>query len=144
MEMTKAILILVTGLLFATTAMSQPVAAAEKMAAEATINLYFDGWATSDTTKIGKAMHPTCHLKFYREEKFTDMDRATYLGRFKQTRERDKNLITRIVLLDITSNIASAKTEIITEKDIYTDYFNLIKTGEGWFIVDKVSARTSK
>jgi aldose sugar dehydrogenase len=71
------------------------------------------------------------------------MDRATYLGRFKP-RERDKNLVTRIVLLDITGNIASAKTEIITAKDIYTDYFNLVQTGAGWFIVDKVSTRTAK
>jgi aldose sugar dehydrogenase len=145
MEMKKIILILTTGLLLAASAISQVNAAAEKPAAEATINLYFDGWATGDTTKVGKAMHTTCHLKFYREGKFTDMDRATYLGRFKQPpHERDKNLITRIVLLDITENIASAKAEIITAKDIFTDYFNLIKTGEGWFIVDKVSVKTPK
>lgn len=143
--MRKAILILVTGLLVAASAMSQVIVSAEKPAAEATINLYFDGWATGDTTKVGKAMHASCHLKFYREGKFTDMDRATYLGRFKQPlHERDKNLVTRIVLLDITENIASAKTEIITAKDIFTDYFNLIKTDVGWFIVDKVSVRTSK
>jgi aldose sugar dehydrogenase len=141
MEMIKTTLVLITGLLIARTAMSQP--AADKTAAEATINLYFDGWGTGDTTKVGKAMHATCHLKFYRDGQFTDMDRATYLGRFKP-RERDKNLVTRIVLLDITGNIASAKTEIITAKDIYTDYFNLVQTGEGWFIVDKVSTRTAK
>jgi aldose sugar dehydrogenase len=145
MEMRKAILILITGLLVAASAMSQPIVPTEKAAAEATINLYFDGWATGDTAKVGKAMHESCHLKFYREGKFTDMDRATYLGRFKQPpHERDKNLITRIVLLDITVNIASAKTEIITAKDIFTDYFNLIKTDDGWFIVDKVSVRTPK
>jgi aldose sugar dehydrogenase len=144
MEMIKTTLALLLSLSLTNTAMSQQALPEEKKAAEATINLYFDGWATSDTAKVGKAMHATCHLKFYRDGQFTDMDRAAYLGRFKQPQERALGLITRIVLLDITVNIASAKTEIITAKDIFTDYFNLIKTGEGWFIVDKVSVRTPK
>jgi aldose sugar dehydrogenase len=71
------------------------------------------------------------------------MSRFDYLSRFK-TRERDKNLVTRIVLIDVTDNIASAKTEIDTGKDVFTDYFNLVKTNEGWFIVDKISSRKSK
>ncbi len=141
--MKKTILILVTGLLLANASMCQVDLAEEKIAAEATINLYFDGWATGDTAKVGKAMHTTCHLKFYRDGQFTDMNRNTYLSRFKP-RERDADLITRIAMLDITGNIASAKTEIITAKDIFTDYFNLIKTDAGWFIVDKVSVKTAR
>jgi hypothetical protein len=108
-----------------------------------TVQLYFDGWATGDTSKIGKAMHGTCHLKFFRDGQFTDMTRAEYLGRFKP-RPRPDGLTARIVTLDMTDNIASAKTEIDTGKDVFTDYFNLIKTNEGWFIVDKVSVRRSK
>jgi hypothetical protein len=46
--------------------------------------------------------------------------------------------------LDITGNIASAKCELEIPKAIFTDYFNLIKTNEGWFIVDKISTRTDK
>jgi aldose sugar dehydrogenase len=110
---------------------------------QTTINFYFDGWATGDTTKIGKAMHATCHLKFYRENVFTDMSRNEYLSRFKP-KERLASLITRIVSVDITENIASAKVEIVTEKDIFTDYFNLVRTNEAWYIVDKVSVRKPK
>jgi aldose sugar dehydrogenase len=142
MELKKTILLLLIGaFLHNGTFAQQPIN--EKQLVENTIQLYFDGWATGDTTKVGRAMHHTCHLKFYRDSIFTDMDRITYLSRFKP-RERNKNLVTRISLLDITQNIASAKAEIITEKDIYTDYFNLVKTNEGWFIVDKVSARKPK
>jgi aldose sugar dehydrogenase len=110
---------------------------------QTTIGFYFDGWATGDTTKIGKAMHTTCHLKFYREGIFTDFSRNEYLSRFKP-KERLATLITRIASIDITENIASVKAEIITEKDIFTDYFNMIRTNEGWFIVDKVSVRRAK
>jgi aldose sugar dehydrogenase len=110
---------------------------------QTTINFYFDGWATGDTTKIGKAMHATCHLKFYRDSIFSDISRKDYLSRFKP-KERPVGLITRIVSVDVTDNIASAKTEIITAKDIFTDYFNLIRTNDAWYIVDKISAKKPK
>ena len=106
-------------------------------------DLYFEGWMTGDTMKIGKAMHPTCHLKYYRDNTFSDISRADYLSRFKP-RQKDPGTAGRIVALDVTGNIASAKCELETPKALFTDYFNLIKTSEGWFIVDKVSTRTDR
>ena len=114
----------------------------ERQLIENTIQLYFDGWATGDTVKVGKAMHASCHLKNYRDGKFIEFSRNEYLSLFKP-HERPKNLVTKIVSLDITNNMGSAKVEISTEKDLFTDYFNLMKTNEGWVIADKVSTRTS-
>ncbi len=113
----------------------------ERELIENTIQLYFDGWATGDTLKLGKAMHASCHLKNYGNGKFTEFSRNHYLSLFKP-HARPKNLRTRIVTLDITNNMGSAKVEISTEKDLFTDYFNLMKTTEGWVIADKVSTRT--
>lgn len=141
--MRLTILSFFTVLLSSSTAKAQQADISEIQQVQATIGFYFDGWATGDTSKIGKAMHSTCHLKSFREGQFTDMSRAEYLGRFKP-RPRPEGLATRIVALDITENIASAKTEIDTGKDVFTDYFNLIKTNEGWFIVDKIAVRKSK
>lgn len=115
----------------------------EKQLIEKTIELYFDGWATGDTVKVGKAMHASCHLKNYGGGKFTEYTRNQYLALFKP-HPRPKNLATRIVSIDITNNMGSAKVEIGTEKDLFTDYFNLMKTDEGWTIADKVSTRTPK
>ena len=106
-------------------------------------DLYFEGWMTGDTAKVGKVMHPTCHLKFFRDNVFTDISRADYLSRFKP-KEKTAGTEGRIVLLDVTGNIASAKCELETPKALFTDYFNLIKTNEGWFIVDKISTRVDK
>ncbi len=106
-------------------------------------DLYFEGWMTGDTAKVGKAMHPTCHLKFFRDNAFSDISRADYLSRFKP-RAKDAGSSGRILLLDVTGNIASAKCELETPKALFTDYFNLIKTNEGWFIVDKISTRVDK
>ncbi|HKO81967.1 MAG TPA: PQQ-dependent sugar dehydrogenase [Chitinophagaceae bacterium] len=116
-------------------------APAERQLIENTIQLYFDGWATGDTTKLGKAMHSSCHLKNFGDGKFSQFTRNEYLSLFKP-HERPKNLSTRIVAVDITNNMGSAKVEISTEKNLFTDYFNLMKTNEGWVIADKVSTRT--
>jgi len=117
-------------------------AATERQMIENVIQLYFDGWATGDTVKLGKTMHPSCHLKNYRDGKFIQYSRSEYLSFFKP-HPRPKNLSARIVSLDITNGMGSAKVEISTERDLFTDYFNLMKTNEGWVIADKVSTRTS-
>ncbi len=114
----------------------------ERKLIENTIQLYFDGWATGDSAKLARAMHSSCNLKNYRDGKFSQYTRDQYTSLFKP-RERAKNLVTKIVALDITNNMGSAKVEISTEKDLFTDYFNLMKTSEGWVIADKVSTRTS-
>lgn len=135
--------LLITGLFsfsFSTGCMAQT----EKELITATIDLYFDGWATSDTGKVGRAMHPSCHLKFFRDSVFRDISRQEYLSRFGQPKQREKNVLTTLEFLDITGNIAQAKTRIETEKRVFIDYFNLIKTNEGWFIVDKISTSTEK
>lgn len=106
-------------------------------------DLYFEGWMTGDTTKVGKAMHSSCKLKVYRDGTFTEVNRNDYLSRFKPT-QKNPNTSGRIMSLDITGNIASAKCELETAKALFTDYFNLMKTNEGWFIVDKVSTRADK
>jgi len=60
-----------------------------------TIETYFEGWMTGDTTKLGKAMHATCQLKNVKDNEVLIFDRATYLGFFKP-RERRKNAGGRI------------------------------------------------
>jgi len=114
----------------------------ERMDVEKMIQLYFDGWATGDTTKLGRAMHATCQLKNVRDGNVVIIDRAKYLSLSNRPHPRNKELITQIVQLDITGQIGSAKAEIITATDKFTDYFNLMKTNAGWFIVDKISTRT--
>ncbi|RYD78555.1 MAG: PQQ-dependent sugar dehydrogenase [Sphingobacteriales bacterium] len=113
----------------------------ERALIEQTLQLYLDGWATGDSGKVGKAMHASCHLKNYNNGKFVLYTRNEYLGFFKP-HERPKNLVTRIVSVDVTNNMGSAKIEISTARDLFTDYFNLIKTTEGWVIADKISTRT--
>jgi hypothetical protein len=116
----------------------------EKASIESTIQMYFDGWMTSDTTKVGKAMHSTCHLKVNRNGAFKSISRSEYLKGFKSVKAKEEGTFGRIKSIDFTGNIASAKCEIETPKAIFTDYFNLIKIENTWYIVDKISTRVDK
>lgn len=117
----------------------------EQMITE-TINTYFEGWMTGDTTKLGTAMHRTCQLKNIKDDDVIIYSRSTYLGFFKP-RPRRQNAGGRIVSIDVTDDTASAKCEIHTADRLYTDYFNMMKLKDRWYIVDKIASskpRTTK
>jgi glucose/arabinose dehydrogenase len=135
-------LILLVSFMAGCVPVSSQNAPTERQLIENTIQLYFDGWATGDTTKVGRAMHASCHLKNYNNGKFVQYSRNEYLSLFKP-HARPKNLVTNIVSIDVTNNMGSAKIELSTERDLFTDYFNLMKTTDGWVIADKISTRTS-
>jgi len=104
-----------------------------------TIETYFEGWMTGDTTKLGTAMHRTCQLKNIKDDDVIIFDRATYLGFFKP-RPRRKNAGGEIISINITDDTAAAKCEIHTEERLYTDYFNMMKLKDRWYIVDKIAS----
>jgi len=60
-------------------------------------------------------------------------NRTEYLSNFKP-RPRLKNAEGRIISVDITR----------TEGRLFTDYFNLLKEGNRWYITDKVSTNIAK
>ncbi len=113
------------------------------LAIESVIQNYFDGWLTGDTTLVGGAMHHSCHLKFVRDGKFDMRNRTQYLSGFKP-RPRLENAEGRIISIDITRTAAAAEVELETENRLFTDYFNLLKEGNRWYITDKVSTNIAK
>ena len=108
-----------------------------------TIETYFDGWMTGDTLKIGKVMHSTCNLKTIKDNEVVVIDRKSYLSRFK-LRPKLENSFGRIISIDITGRVASAKCEIEIPERIFTDYFNMMKLNDEWYIVDKISTNILK
>lgn len=117
--------------------------AQDKMAIEGVIQNYFDGWLTGDTTLVGSAMHGSCYLKFIRDGVVSKRNRTQYLSGFKP-RPRLANSEGRILSIDVTRTAAAAKVELETETRLFTDYFNLLKEGDRWYITDKVSTSIAK
>lgn len=115
----------------------------EQQAITETIETYFEGWMTGDTSKLGRAMHATCQLKNIKDGEVIIFDRAKYLSFFKP-RPRRVNSGGKIIHIYVTGDIGSAKCEIETPKRLYTDYFNLMKVGSDWYIVDKIATSVAK
>lgn len=128
-------LVVLIAIFFSSTAQSQ-----EKALIEKTIETYFDGWQTGDTLKLGKVIHATCRLKNVTDDQVQVIDRKTYLGRF-ELHPKQENTGGKIISIDITGNTAAAKCQINTPTMLITDYFNLLKIKDQWFIVDKIYSR---
>ncbi|OXB15978.1 nuclear transport factor 2 family protein [Flavobacterium reichenbachii] len=109
---------------------------------EKTLNLYIDGQATGDSVKVGSSFHNSWQLKYLEENKLNIVTKAKYLSGYKAPYTRSNNWSGRIVFIDVTNGAAMAKVEISTSRLLFVDYFHLMKTNQGWFIVDKISART--
>ena len=109
----------------------------------ATIETYFEGWMTGDTSLLGAAMHRTCQLKNIKDNDVVIYDREKYLSFFKP-RPRRENAGGKILYINITDDIASAKCEIHTKDRLYTDYFNMMKIEDRWYIVDKISSNKER
>lgn len=118
-------------------------AEADKKKITETIETYFEGWMTGDTTLLGTAMHHTCQLKNIKDDDVIIFDRAMYLGFFKP-RPRRANAGGRIVSINITDDIASAKCEIHTADRLFTDYFNMMRIKDRWYIVDKIATNKTR
>lgn len=106
-----------------------------------TLNLYIDGQATGDSLMVATSFHDSWQLKYIADNKFNTVTKSKYVTGYKKHPKPD-NWSGRIVAVDITNAVANAKVEISTAKLLFVDYFNLMKTNEGWFIVDKISTRT--
>ena len=110
---------------------------------QATIQDYFDGWMTGDTSLLSRAMHATCNLKFVRDGELVRMNKSQYVGNFKP-RPRLVDTEGIITSIDITRTAAAAKVAIITPQRHFTDYFNLLKVEDRWYITDKVSTNVAR
>ncbi len=138
--MRKTMFGLLLTLVFSLSVVQVPAQSAkqEKELIKKTIEMYFDGWMTGDTLKLGKAMHSTCHLKFIRDGEMGIRNREQYLSGFKP-RPRLKGASGKIIKINRTGNIASAKCELEIPGRLFTDYFNMMKLDNHWYIVDKIS-----
>lgn len=111
------------------------------LAIKKTLNLYIDGQATGDSAMVAQAFHDSWQLKVFSDSEFRIIPKSKYLVGYKKRESKPNNWSARTVFIDISNNAAVAKVEISTAKLLFTDYFNLLKTNQGWLIVDKISSR---
>jgi hypothetical protein len=113
----------------------------EKEKIEKTLNCFFEGLDDLDVDMIKKALHPLqrsfcitpdglCGMFVSSWDKFIEKVKNNPNHSFRRGSKK------RILSIDIAGNAASAKAELAFSDVIYTDYYNLLKIDDQWFIMN--------
>ena len=109
---------------------------------EETLQHYLEGGTNGDLERLTKAFHPDAQMKFVRDGQYQEMPIKEYLANVKTGQKANRK--TRIVLVDVTGNAATARTESEYDTFKFIDYFNLLEINGEWKIVSKIFYREEK
>lgn len=111
---------------------------AEQREAAYPIEQYFLGHAHDDASYMRKAFLPSAHIESMREGVFTSWTLDVYCERFKHQPAADEASRQRSIdWIDVKGTAACARITLKHGANLFTDYFVLLKTHEGWKIANK-------
>ena len=113
----------------------------EKENVKRTVRCFFDGVDNLDADKIKEALHPLqrsfsmtanglCGMPVLSWDKFLQDVKNNPDHAFHKKSKK------KILSIDITGTAASAKAELAFSDAVYTDYYNLLKIDDQWYIMN--------
>ena len=109
------------------------------------MEIYIEGSRRLDYDKMIESVHPDARLFIGNQSKSKNLYEHWKQGmdRFKDTDKEEyyKNTIIEILSIQVEGTIANVK---LNYNSWYYDFHNLIKIGDDWKIVDKVSHKIEK
>ena len=110
----------------------------DKEAVARIINYYLEGTRSDNPDLMRKAFHPDATLKFIdKEVSYKMIPIQKFFSYFTNTKSR--LFESKIYYIDISGSTANVKLTAKYEEYKYIDYMNILKTKNGWKIVDAVS-----
>lgn len=115
---------------------------ADRDAVTATALDYFEGWFDGDAARMERALHPELCKRALRPDGSVDvtstqeMIDATRDGRGKAQRPADPGI--RVLVDDVYEHLANAT--VISA--VYREYLQLVRTPDGWKILNTLYCRT--
>ena len=106
---------------------------------EATARDYFEGWYDADVARMQRALHPELAKRTQEADgsvRSTTRDRMIELTGAGAGREDGADRTLEISVLDVHDGIATA----IVRSVPYREYLHLVRTDEGWRIVNALWA----
>ncbi len=102
------------------------------------IQQYFLGHANDDASYMRKAFLPSAHIESMRDGVFTSWTLDVYCERFKNQPATDESSRRRSIdWIEIKGTAACARITLKHGVNIFTDYFVLLQTRDGWKIANK-------
>ena len=109
---------------------------------EKALNYYLDGGTNNDFETLKKAFHPDARM-IWMTDATQNVNAVEFFGsRMQAGPPQDRE--TRIVAMDISEGVASARLEIEYETFMFVDYMTLLEIDGEWKIVSKVFTRINK
>jgi hypothetical protein len=110
---------------------------------ETVCNYYIDGGANGDSLTFSKAFSPTGQMQFMRNDTLRIVSLKDFMAGLRNTGIK-QNRTSKIEYINIYGNAASAKITIEYPTFFFHDIMGLLKTKEGWKIVNKIFYREEK
>lgn len=111
----------------------------EEAAIRVTLEHYLAGHATGDPGEFRQAFHDESRLQWMRDGQYVQRSDDEYIAGASGKPAADEAQRKRwIESIDITGSAASAKIVLDYPGAVLTDYMQLLKTPEGWKIVNKI------
>lgn len=102
------------------------------------LNLYLQAHATGNGELIHRAFHPEARVFSVDGDTLAQLSVEEFAALFSGAPAPDESQRhRRIVNLDITGNVASAKIELDYPDVFFTDYMSLLRVGNEWKIINK-------
>lgn len=111
---------------------------AEKEAVKVPLNMYLQAHATGNGDLIRKAFAPEARMIWYRDGKLMTRTGEEFAAGFSGKPAADEALRKRSIdMIDVNGTAATARITLDYPTVKFTDYFNLVKVGDEWKIVNK-------
>ncbi len=107
-----------------------------------TLNYYIEGGTNRDSTTFAKAFMTDGQMIFMRNDTLRIVPLKDFVAGVKPGEKVKRTC--RIASIQVAGTAATARLELVYDEFTFIDFMNLLKTRDGWKIVNKIFYREDK
>jgi hypothetical protein len=107
-----------------------------------TLNYYIEGGTNRDSATFAKAFMTDGQMIYMRNDTVKIVPLKDFIAGMKPGEKAKRNC--RITNIQLFGNAATARLELVYDEFTFVDFMNLLKTKDGWKIVNKIFYREDK
>lgn len=107
-----------------------------------TLSYYIEGGTNRDSATFAKAFMTDGQMIFMHKDTVKILSLKDFVGGMKPGEKLNRTC--RITNIQLYGNAATARLELVYETHTFVDFMNMLKTSDGWKIVNKIFYREDK